>query len=259
MSQCQPSYDELVLRVQELEKENQECQRQLEESYSSEAKFKALFDNSPLPIALTRFHDGEIVEVNDRFCVETKATKEQLIGYNTTDLFFYSTENRHNYISYLRKDGYVSGLEMDFTLFDGSNAQTKMFGSVINISDKLYIMTSFLNITIEKEKEKLLKKSEEKHRLLANNVKDIIWQSDKYCKYTYVSPSLKHMFGFSPKFSIGKHFFVSLYDEDIPFAEKELADFIDKVKICSDEELTKCVELRQVKNNGEIFWTEVFV
>ena len=44
-----------------------------------------------------------------------------------------------------------------------------------------------------------LEKSERRHRLLAENVSDVIWTTDMNLKFTYISPSNKRLTGFSVK------------------------------------------------------------
>lgn len=53
-------------------------------------------------------------------------------------------------------------------------------------------------------REKIIE-SEEKHRLLAENSIDLIWQLDKRLKFTYLSPGLERMTGFKQDEWIGTH------------------------------------------------------
>ena len=61
------------------------------------------------------------------------------------------------------------------------------------------------NITKRKQTEKILRESEEKYRLLADNTVDCIWKMDKDLRFTYINKAVLFLFGFTPEEWIGSH------------------------------------------------------
>ncbi|MBN1291422.1 MAG: PAS domain S-box protein [Candidatus Latescibacteria bacterium] len=59
------------------------------------------------------------------------------------------------------------------------------------------------DITVMKQAEEALKKSEERYRLLADNTLDAIWKMDMNGRFTYVNSAIKTMFGYTPEEWIG--------------------------------------------------------
>jgi PAS domain S-box-containing protein len=117
----------------------------------SESKFRSLFDLSPQAIALTELETGKLTDVNNMFCELTQYSKEEIIGKTTTQIGFYSGNDRAKFLKELQISGEVNGLEMDFKAKDGSILNALLFARVIRISGNSFILTIFLNVTEQKQ------------------------------------------------------------------------------------------------------------
>jgi len=84
------------------------------------------------------------------------------------------------------------------------------------------------DVTLRKKMEESLKASEEKYRIIAENVNDIIWGIDMDLRVVYISASLEHILGYKPEELIGKSL-----EEILPPGEYK------KMKKILEEELTR--------------------
>ena len=115
---------------------------------------------SPHAIALTEVKTGKLIDVNDKFCKISKYTRDELIDRTTTQLGFYSEDNRNRFVNELTNSGKVHNLEMEFEIKDGSIINTRMFAISIQIKGKVLILSEFYDITEQKGLEAKLQETQ---------------------------------------------------------------------------------------------------
>jgi PAS domain S-box-containing protein len=83
--------------------------------------------------------------------------------------------------------------------YEGRHLSLKAF----KVGDKLVSLMT--DVTQRRVTEQTLRESEARYRLLADNVKDIIWTLDKQALITYISPSVKQVTGYEVDELVGRH------------------------------------------------------
>lgn len=117
----------------------------------SEVKFRHLFNLSPQPISLTDLN-GQIIDVNEKFCEFSRYTRNEVIGKNSLDLGF-PPDARQEFIQKLTREGEVSGFEIELAAKDGEKFCIQLFSKMIDIHGQFYTLTVYYDLTAERRLE----------------------------------------------------------------------------------------------------------
>ncbi|MBT4512880.1 MAG: PAS domain S-box protein [Chloroflexi bacterium] len=200
--------------------------RQAEEaSRASEEKFRTLVENSPAIICLVD-RQARIQFTNRRL---PEYEESEVIGRTVYDfvppLFQDAMRER---VQNVFSSGLADPLESNFFLEDGSEVWYETRFAPIRSKDKVVSFMSIItDITVRKKAETLLRESEEKYRLLADNTSDFVALTDLNAVITYVGPAHIKL-GYSSEDLIGKPGLPFAHPEDVQGMVDALAKFYDR-------------------------------
>ncbi|WP_373482237.1 diguanylate cyclase [Acetobacterium sp.] len=168
---------------------------ELEEARSH---FEMVFQTIPDATVITTIQDGSVIAYNRAFLEATKFTDKDLeMGlFNICDLYVDHSQ-RVAFIKKLETDGFVENIEFSFY---GKNNEANIglvSAKIIIIDGVPHTLSVIRDITELKAIEAKLKQSEELHRLLADNAADVIWTMDLEGRFTYISPSVEKLRGYT--------------------------------------------------------------
>jgi len=143
--------------------ERKQAEKALRES---EDKFRTFFNLSPQSIAITEAETGKLVNLNNMFCEQTKYSRDDVIGKTTTEMGFYSTDDRDRFINELYASGEIRGLKMNFKIKDDSILNTLMFSKLLRVAEEKFILTIFLDITRQQKIEAQLHQAQKMESIL---------------------------------------------------------------------------------------------
>jgi PAS domain S-box-containing protein len=179
----------------------------------SEKKLKSLFDSATDGIFIIDM-DGNFVDINRTAHERLGYTRDEMLAMNIKDLnhpdFISIVPDRFDQIrnnrfaifesAHMRKDGTVMPVEINSRLLDYEG--NKVFFSFIR------------DITERKKTEMALKESEERFRSLVESTSDWIWEIDENGIYTYASPQVEDILGYTPDEVLGKSPFDLMSDDE---------------------------------------------
>ena len=122
----------------------------------SEAKFRTLFDASPLAMVLVEKGRGRVSDANGEFCRWMKRPKTDLVGKTVQDLGFQSEADRIRFRLEMDETGCLNGLAMDFLPPEGEVRNSRVYARIVDVSGKPQVLAMFADTTEQRQLEAAL-------------------------------------------------------------------------------------------------------
>ena len=179
-------------------KERAERRSAEEKLLRSQERWRAAFETSPDSIAINRLVDGLYVDVNEGFHKLTGYRREEVLGKTTDDIGIWAREkDRRRLLKAFETEGYADNLRAQFRLKGGSIRVGLISARVIQLNGLPHILSITRDIHEWAQRQMV-------YRILTENVVDVIWRADRDLVFTYVSPSVEGLLGYSPEEIRGK-------------------------------------------------------
>jgi PAS domain S-box-containing protein len=192
------------LHKKKIERQNEEIRLMDEKLRLSELEYHHLFEHSPIGV-FRNDRSGKVLAANQALL--------RMLGFGSLDelnakgffRLYIDQSDRANLWERAMK-GPVSGFETLFRKADGSAIPVSISCSITvgEAGAPLFIEGTLEDISERKREEMLkeaaaaaLKQSEERYRLLADNSDDVIFTLDTGLQFTYISPSVLKLRGYS--------------------------------------------------------------
>ncbi len=173
---------------------------------ASEQRFRGLFESSIDGILYTDDF-GTILNVNSVFCRMTGFSSEELLGKHVFDITAEEYREREKSVlrSEIKSQGYSSEFEKAFYHADGHHVPVavSIWLNRDENGNSAGAWSMVRDLSRERAAEQVAAKSEERYRLIAENTEDVVWAVDNDLKYTFVSPSVQRLRGYSPEELMG--------------------------------------------------------
>ncbi len=176
----------------------------------------------------------------------------ELIGKNVFDYIAPNDfEKSRAQLQKTLEHGYTRNFECGLISKDSAAFCAEL--SVSTTTDRMDMPTGFVSvlsdITERRRADDLVKKSEEKHRALVEGISHIIFTTDTKGKFTYISPVIRRVLGYTPDELIGKHFYTLVPSEERHTLGQKLKE-AESGKLSPDD-------FRMVDKSGVIHWGRI--
>ena len=256
------SFRENHLRKKKIERQNEEIRRMDEKLRLTELEYHHLFDNSP--IGVFRITSAGTTLVANRALLG-------ILGFGSLDelnakgiLRLHVDQSDKAGMWEKARNGPVCGFETLFRRADGSAIPVSINCSLTlgEAGEPLFIEGTFEDISVRKRQEMLneasaaaLKQSEERYRLLADNCDDVIFTLDTGLRFTYISPSVMKLRGFSHEEALSHKLEETMTAESFARCMAEYARYLPDIEK-GDNSILR-IELQQFRKDRSLVWVEV--
>ncbi len=167
--------------------EQRRAQRLLQES---ERQLRAVYERSPVGIALSDARTGRFIKLNPKYCEIVGRTEAELLSLDFQSIT-HKEDLQRNLIDHRRLvageiDSY--GLDKRYTRPDGSVAWVSMTAVHLRNGEGSppVILAMVEDITARRQVEQALRESEERFRLIATHSPDVVYCQDRDLRFTWV-------------------------------------------------------------------------
>ncbi len=227
----------------------------------NEEKYRKLYENAPIPYQSLDYN-GNIKDVNKKWCDETGYTKDEII--NTPFINLLSNDSKNIFKKNFKK--LFTDQKSDKKIYkikrkNGEIIYAEYEACVSYTKNNKIINTNcvFVNITEKLKIEKALKEREKKYKRLTEKMNDLILEMDLDLNINYISPSIKKILGYTPE-----------EYKKIPFEKRYPPETIKKISSKYQETIKKFKQgkidvnnfklkmtNRLLKKDGKYIWGEV--
>ena len=235
------------------EKKRVEAELQREQQFS-----KSVIDNLPGIFYLYTYPDCRLILWNKQH--------ESIFGYDSTEMAgrhvadWHLPEARNAVLQAVEHVMTVGQnvIEAPLVAKDGRLIYFALSGIKFESQNQAYFMGIGTDISERRKTEEALKRSEERHRLLADNATDVIWTMNLEGHFTYISPSVEKLRGYTSAELIDQ----SLEDAVMPGSLQTVRDGLNRLfaAIRTGQPIPDFRgEVEQPCKDGSTVWTEATI
>lgn len=234
--------------------------RRERELRESEERFRAIFESA---------HDGIFLKNSELRYTHVNPAMERIFGIpggaligHTGDSIFGSMGGLSiDTVDRRVLDGEVIELEDTRSLPEGERTFHVVKVPMRNHAGEIVGLCGITrDVTARKQAENALRLSEQRYRILAENVSDIIWTMDLNLQFTYMSPSVTRMQGYTVEEAVSRRVEEYLSTSSMAIVRNVFREELALERSGrADPKRIRVLELEQRCKDGHMIWAEITV
>lgn len=194
-------------------------------------------------------------------CVETNQAASDMFGYRYDELIgIFGTDVISEDTCHIVRENMLSGCEHPYEAVgvrkDGSRFPAQFQGRMFQYRGKPVRVTAVRDLTEQKRAEERLARRERQYRLLAENVEDVIFLAGIDLQFSYVSPSVQRLLGYSVAEVLAMSMEAVLTPEALRTV-REAQTRRQNALTRGETDLVNRVDLEMRRKDGTTLWVEV--
>jgi len=231
---------------------------------ASAVRLRGYFEAPLIGISITSLEKGWL-EVNQALCAMLGYTADELRALTWAELTYpddlHLDNDQFNRVLTREIDTYA--LEKRFIRKDGAVIWTSLSVSCIRKPDGAvdYFVALLQDITNRKRAEDELRQSEAQYRLLTEHMVDVVWTMNPALQFTYVSPSVERLRGYTPQEVMVQTPAETLTPASLELMQAGLAAMMPLLAqgTAARHLPPSYYELEQPRKDGSTVWTEAVI
>ncbi|HOV72480.1 MAG TPA: PAS domain S-box protein [Candidatus Hydrogenedentes bacterium] len=234
--------------------------RRERELRESEERFRAIFESA---------HDGIYLKNRDLRYTHVNPAMERMFGIPASTLVGHTGDSVFGAMGGIRIDevdrrvlaGEIVEMEDTRALPEGNRTFHVVKVPMRNQAGEIVGLCGITrDVTARKAVEDALRESENRYRLLAENVTDVIWTMNFDLQFTYMSPSVTQMQGYTVEEALARRLEDYLSASSMAAVQKAFQEeLVIERSGNADPKRSRVLELQQRCKDGRMIWTEVTV
>lgn len=227
-------------------KRAEEEQRQLED------RFLKVFRHSPYAIVLSRLQTGVYIDVNEAWSRLTGYQAGEVLGHSTLAVGVWADPvERAQMVTILERDSVISDFPFKLRRKGGAVIEALLSGALIELNGEKCLLAMSVDVTERNRTDAQLRLSEQRFADVLDAAGEFVWEVDANDRFSFVSPRVVSVTGFTPEEMIGR--------TPVSFMPPEEAERVRAWLKSTRQDGTpiRGLEHLSIRKDGQIVWQQI--